>query len=572
MADQDQDIELNFAQYVEILSRRRWIVVLIAFVVFAASAGYAFLATPVYRASTLLNIEYVRKAVTSGGPTIEEDSEDYFETQFKLIKSDTLLRRVYDDQKLALTPDFASGLGALREAVAVSQLPRTRLATVSVDSTDPALAARLSNTITQYFVEQNLNNQLFMSKEVLDALQQRMTGAEAQRVNESLPSVVNNRLIQSIKEQIFGVEAQLADLRMKYTDQHPQVIALRSRLDSMKKVLNTEVENVVQSLKTELSGQLQGNNVRIVDAAKVPERPVKPRKLLAVLFGLIGGLSLGVFAAVIVELLDQTVRTQDDLERKIGLPFLGVIPLSRHKKNAKAYEHMLSPDVSLTSEAFRNLRTMVDFAESVDGENAIIVTSSVQEEGKSFVATNLAVALAQLGRNVLMVDGDLRRPRQHRNLMASSEKGLSDFLSGAVKDPAELVQKTEVPNLEIITCGPRPPNPAELLNTEKLAEFVAWARKRYGRIVVDCTPVFPISDTMLWGRHVRQAVFVARFGRTRAPLIRTACARLRSGGLKLLGGIINGARQGTMSYADGRYYEQYYRDYAEPDAPKTRGA
>lgn len=572
MADNEQDIELNFAQYVEILSRRRWIVVLTAVAVFAAAAGYAFLATPVYRATTLVNIEYVRKAVASQGPTVEEDSEDYFETQFKLMKSDTLLRRVYDDLKLAQTPDFATGLGALREAVNVSQLPRTRLATVSVDSTEPALAARLSNTITQYFVEQNLNNQLFMSKEVLDALQQRTTGVEAQRINESLPSVVNNRLIQSIKEQIFAVEAQLADLRMKYTDQHPQVIALRSRLDSMKKVLNTEVENVVQSLKTELSGQLQGNNVRIVDPAKLPEKPVKPRKLLAILFGLIGGVSLGVFAAVLVELLDQTVRTQDDLERKIGLPFLGVIPLSRHKRNAKAYEHMISPEVSLTSEAFRNVRTMVDFAESVDGENAIIVTSSVQEEGKSFVATNLAVALAQLGRNVLMVDGDLRRPRQHRNLEASSERGLSDFLSGAVTDPEALVQKTAVPNLHVITCGPRPPNPAELLNTEKLGEFVAWARKRYGRVVVDCTPVFPISDTMLWGRHVRQAVFVARFGRTRAPLIRTACARLRSGGLKLLGGIVNGARLGTMSYADGRYYEQYYRDYAEPDAPKTRGA
>jgi polysaccharide biosynthesis transport protein len=572
MAEQDQDIELNFAQYVEILSRRRWIVVLISLAVFAASAGYAFLATPVYRATALLNIEYVRKAVAQQGPTVEEDSEDYFETQFKLITSDTLLRRVYDDLHLAQTPDFAEGLATLREAVAVSQLPRTRLANVSVDSTDPAWAIHISNTLTQYFVEQNLNNQLFMSKAVLDALQQRMSGSEAQKVNESLPSVVNNRLIQSIKEQIFTAEAQLADLRMKYTDQHPQVIALRSRLSSMKKVLDNEVDNVVQSLKTELSGQLQGNNVRIVDAAKLPTRPVKPRKLLAILFGIVGGFSLGIFAAVLVELLDQTVRTQDDLERKIGLPFLGVIPLTRHKKNAKAYEQLMSPEVSLISEAFRNLRTMVDFAESVDHENAIIVTSSVQEEGKSFVATNLAVALAQLGRDVLMVDGDLRRPRQHRNLLASSEKGLSDFLSGAVTDPAELVQPTEIPNLHVITCGPRPPNPAELLNTPKLGEFVAWARKKYGRVVVDCTPVFPISDTMLWGRHVRQAVFVARFGRTRAPLIRTACARLRTGGLKLLGGIVNGARLGTMSYADGRYYEQYYRDYVEPEAPKTRGA
>lgn len=570
MADIDQDVELNFSQYVDVLARRRWIVAAVAALVFGASAGYAFLARPIFRASTLMNIEPPSRGVSSEGLDAAEKDSQYFETQYKLFKSETLLRRVYDDLKLAETPEFSGGLQKLADAVEVMPLPRTRLCSVNAESADPRLAQRVSSTLSQYFVEQNLNNQLFMSKEVLDLLQARMSGVEAQRVNESLPSVVNNKLVQTIKEQIFSAEAQLADLRIKYTDQHPQVIALRSRLEQMKKVLSTEVENVVQSLKTQLSGQLQGNNVRIIDPAKVPSKPVKPRKELALAFGLIGGLALGVFAALLVELLDQTVRGQDDLERKIGIPFLGVIPHTRHKKDAKAYEQMLSPDVSLTSEAFRNLRTMVDFAEAVDGENAVLITSSVQEEGKSFVATNLAVALAQLGRKVLIVDGDLRRPRQHRNLLASSEKGLSDFLSGGVKDPAELVQPTEIPNLEVISCGPRPPNPAELLNTERLAEFVAWARKRYPRIVVDCPPVFPISDTMLWGRHVRQAIFVSRFGRTRAPLIRTATARLRTGGLKLLGGVVNGARQGTMSYQDGRYYEQYYRDYTEPGAPKTR--
>jgi receptor protein-tyrosine kinase len=96
---------------------------------------------------------------------------------------------------------------------------------------------------------------------------------------------------------------------------------------------------------------------------------------------------------------------------------------------------------------------------------------------------------------VLIVDGDLRRPRLHRNFHASGERGLSDFLAGTVADPAELLQKTEIPNLELIACGPRPPNPAELLNTDRLEKFINWARARYSRVIVDCTPVFPISDT-----------------------------------------------------------------------------
>lgn len=565
--DGEQDVEVNLAEYVDMIQRRRWVVIITAVLVFAGAALYAFFATPIFRASTLINIENASKAAPVAGASMEQTDVEYFETQYKLITSDSLLQRVYDDLQLKLTADFAEGLPVLREAVTVTALPRTRLANVNAESSDPAVAQRIANTLAQYFVESNLNNQLFMSKDVLDALQER--AGSSRKINESLPHVVNNRLIQDIKSQIFTAEAQLADLKMKYTESHPAVIALNSRLASMNKVLNNEVDNIVQSLKAELSGQLQANNVRVVDAAKLPERPVRPRKLLALVFGMLGGLALGIFAAILIELLDQTVRTQHDMERKIGLPFLGVIPYTKHRKDAKAYAHMISADASLTSEAFRNVRTMVDFAESVDGENAIIVTSSVQEEGKSFVATNLAVALAQLGRKVLMVDGDLRRPRQHRNLLASQEKGLSDFLAGAVDDPADLIQKTEIPNLDVIPCGPRPPNPAELLNTERLAEFVAWARKRYPRVVVDCTPVFPISDTLLWGRYIRQAVFVARFGRTRAPLIRTAVGRLRGGGLKLLGGIVNGARQGTMSYADGRYYEQYYRDYSDKEAPKT---
>lgn len=570
MADNEQDVEINLAQYVEIVLRRRWVVILIAGTFFFACAAYAFLSKPVFRAGTLLNIERVNKTAAVQVSGMEEQDEEYFETQFKLITSDSLLQRVYDDLQLARTSDFSEGLLILRESVNVARMPHTRLCNVNVESTDPVLAMKISNTLTQYFVEQNLHTQTFMSKDVLDALQSRARGADAQRMNESLPSVVNNRLIQDIKSQIFNAEAQLADLRMKYTASHPQIISLRSRLTSMQKVLDSEVNNIVSSLKTELSGQLQANNVRIVDKAKLPEKPVRPRKALALIFGLVGGVSLGMFVALLIEMLDQTVRTHDDVERKLGLPFLGLIPYARRKKTEPIYAPLLSADVSLTSEAFRNLRTMVGYSEVGADESFILVTSTVQEEGKSFVSANLAVVLSQLGKKILIVDGDLRRPRLHQNFQASGEQGLSDYLSGGVADPWTIVQKTSIPNLELITCGPRPPNPAELLNTERLREFISWARIRYKHVIVDCPPVFPISDILLWGRHVKPVIFVSRFGRTRVPLIRTACARLRNGGLKILGGVVNGARLGTMSYADGRYYEQYYRDYVDTETPKKR--
>jgi capsular exopolysaccharide synthesis family protein len=567
----EQEVEISLSQYVEILSRRRWIVLLIAGLVFAGAAGYAFLWPPVFRATTVLNIERENRTSVADTPGAESQDAEYFDTQFKLITSDTALRRIYADLKLDATQDFGSGVGSLRSAVHVARVPRTRLANVNVDSTNPQLAMEVSRALAQTFVEQNLANQTFMSKDVLDALQERMKGQDAERVSESLPSVVNNKLVQDIKTQIFTAEAQLADLRMKYTDSHPAVISIKSRIASMRKVLNAEVSNIVSSLKTELSGQLRANNVRIIDLPQLPDRPVRPRKSLALAFGLLGGLALGVFVALVVEMLDQTVRTHDDVERRLGLPFLGLIPYSRHKKEDAIFAPLLSSEVSLLSEAFRNLRTMLGFSDHA-GESVVLLTSTVQEEGKSFVATNLAVALSQLGQKVLIVDGDLRRPRLHGNMRASSEKGLSDFLGGAVKDPAELVQESEVKGLHVITCGPRPPNPAELLNTEQLGRFVAWARSKYDRVVIDCPPVFPISDILLWGRHVKPVVFVSRYGRTRVPLIKTACARLRGSGVKILGGVVNGARLGTMSYADGRYYEQYYRDYVDSESPKRKSA
>jgi|CXWL01.1.fsa_nt_gi capsular exopolysaccharide synthesis family protein len=570
MKENDQEIDLSLAQYLAIISRRRWVVIVVTLVVFAAAACYAMFWPPVFRATTVLNIEREGDGATGVGGFQEVQDDAYFETQFKLIMSNTALGHVYNELSLSSSTDFARGPGTLYKAITIVQVPRTRLCQVNADSTDPRLAMMISSALSRYFVEQSLNNKINMSKDVLDALQARVNSADAERTNQSLPSVVNNKLIQDIKSQIFQGEAQLADLRMKYTDSHPALISLKSRLASMQKVLNIEVSNIVASLKTELSGQLRANNVRIVDLPQLPVSPVRPRKALALVFGLIGGFSLGVMFAFLFEMLDQTVRTQDDIERRVGLPFLGLIPFSRHKRGAAVYEPLLSADVSLLSESFRNLRTMVNLTDAVVEEPILLVTSSVQEEGKSFVASNLAVAMAQLGKKVLIIDGDLRRPHQHGNMHASSETGLVDFLSGAVASPETLVQKTSIANLDIVTCGLRPPNPAELLNTEHLAQFVAWARGRYARVIVDCPPVFPISDIQLWGRHVKPTIFVTRFGRTRVPLIQTACARLRGCGMKILGGVINGARLGTMTYADGRYYEQYYRDYVDSGKGKER--
>ena len=543
--------------YLRVILKRRRTAFLVAALGFSLMAAYAFLSQPVFQATAMVSVDKVAGDIAAPSTEVQDGDESYFETQFKLIASETQLRRVYDELHLGETAEFAGGIPALRSAVTVLPVPRARLASISAESVDPRLAAAIAGGLAHAFVQKNLDNQLFMSKNVLDALQARTSDRDSRLVIESLPAVVNNKLIQEIKTQIFSSEASLADLRTKYTSHYPAVRALESRLASMRKVRDREMDNILGSLKTELSGQLRGNNVRVVDEPAIPDRPVRPRKALALILGVPLGLALGILAALLVERFDQTVQSHRDVEDLLGLPFLGQIPLTRRRKGAKIYAPLVSPDISPSSEAFRNLRTIVGLAHKMDGDPFLLVTSTVQAEGKSFVATNLAVALSQLGQKVLIIDGDLRRPNQHLNLASAGKLGLSDFLAGGVADADGVAQKTPIPNLEVVTCGTRPRNPAELLNADHLLKLISWARARYNRVIIDCPPVFPVSDVLLWGRHVNSTIFIARSGHTRVPLMQTACARLRIGGVKIIGGVINGSRVGTTRYAEGRYAELY---------------
>lgn len=563
MSDSSTADELDLTHYLDVLLRRRWIVAAAAVIVFTTTLLVTFSMRPVYQASALLIIEKERgsSAATENGALIENSNDDYYQTQYKLLQSETLLKKVYTELSLDGREDFAGARGfeKFQKAITISPVLRSRLVYVRADSHDRALAALIANQIAGDFVDENLANQLFISKEVLQALQMK----DGRTAYESLPAVVNNQLIQTLKGEYAKLQSQYAEMSQRYTDRHPALIQVKSNMLALQGQIQTETDRIVQSLKTELSGQLKGNNVRVIDAADVPEKPVRPRKLMNLALGLLGGLTLGIALAFLAEVLDQSVRTQDDVEQRLGQPFLGVIPQAV-LGDGKVYKPLLAKELSLTSEAFRNLRTMIDFAGVGGKAKALIVTSTVQGEGKTYVASNLAVALAQLGESVLLIDGDLRRPQIHRTFGLSQERGISDFLSMG-KDAQELeglIQKTDVPGLKALPCGPRPPNPSELLNTPRLEALVAWARGRFDRVVVDCTPMFPINDTLLWGRHIKSAVFVARYGRTRTPLILDAAKKLVTGGMKVLGVAVNSARQGGLSYSSyGYYYQQYDQHY-----------
>ncbi len=549
--------------------RRRWIIAAITIVISLVSIYRGYSLRPVYQASALVHIERERDSgFNNQNAGLIEKRDDYYQTQYKLLTSYSLIERLYARLGLDKDPEFKNPDGVLKLQAAASVQPvlGTRLVYLNVDSFTPQRAMEIANALAQLFVEQNLENQLFISQEVLKALQTGPAGGR--QAYESLPAVVNNKLIQELKSQEALLQTKIGDYSQRYTERHPEVLALRSTHELLKARIDTEVDRVVSSLKTELSGQLKGNNARVIDLARLPRNPVRPNKRLYVTGGLLGGFMLGILAAFLLELADQTIRTQEQVEKSLHLPFLALIPFSSQKENSKPFADIQAPTPSLSSEAFRNMRTMVDFANLSSDSAPMLVTSTVQEEGKSFVSSNLSVAYSQLHPRILLIDGDLRRPSLHRKFQIPNERGLSNFLASGenLVELDSLLQSPNIPNLKVLPSGPRPPNPSELLNTPKVAALLSWATKHFDRVIVDCPPIFPISDTILWGRHVKHAIFVVRFGKTRIPIMRDATRRLSVSGIKTLGVVINAAVHSGLSYSYyNQYYYQYYKSYHEEE-------
>jgi capsular exopolysaccharide synthesis family protein len=552
------DEEPDIVRFCHAVYRRLGLVTAVSALALGAMAAYAFLTAPVYRASALLGIERAGADIASWSRAEKQVSDEaYFETQVGIVASETQLRRVYEELGLAQEREFSRGLHALRRAVTVVPVPRTRLCRINVESVEPRLASSIALALARAFVKKHREDEMLAARTALGALQSSARPQDARAVAQSLPAVLNNQEVQDLKTQIYGQEAALADLRSLYTDQHPSVQAAMLRLDALRQARDREIDGILAGVKTDLSGQFRANGARIVDEPAVPSRPVRPRRELALALGLVGGPALGVLLALLLETLRPTIRTHKDLERSIGLSLLGLIPYSPRETGSKLSTVLLSDEGSPSSEAFSNLRACVGRAVGESGDPFLLVTSAGQGEGKSFVATNLAVALSRLGEKVLIVDADLRKPTQHLNLGAEGQLGLADFLSGGVTEGDVITQRTSIPNLDLVMGGASAKNPAELLHARRLANFVAWARGRYARVIVDCPAVFPVSDVLTWGSHVNRTIFVTRYGRARVPVVQTACARLRASGARIVGGVINGAKIGRTRYADKVYFERY---------------
>jgi succinoglycan biosynthesis transport protein ExoP len=340
----------------------------------------------------------------------------------------------------------------------------------------------------------------------------------------------------------------------------------------------------------DLARMLQVNNIRVAEAPTLPRAPIRPRVPVNVLLGFVAGLVLGIGAAFGREMLDRSVKTQADLEG-LGLMFLGLIPAisrdgvkkskyygygRRRRKQEKEDAIELNADLivhqaplSGPAEAARAIRTNLRFMAPDEPFRILLVSSASPSEGKTTVASNLAIAMAQAGQKTLLLDADLRKPRIHRIFGKSNDAGLTVALLDRSILTDELVA-TDVPNLSVLPAGPIPPNPAELLQSEKFAGLLAELRERYDRIVIDSPPVGPVTDAAVLTTQVDGTVLVVRAFRTHRDVVANAKRTLQAVGGRVVGAVLNAVNLERSEYR-GYYQYAYYRKggyYRSAESPQ----
>ena len=397
--------------------------------------------------------------------------------------------------------------------------------------------------------------------------------------------------MQQLRQQIGEVTQEIAQeveavrkaAEHKYEARISQEDKLRERTEQLKKqildlqdrssdyqTLKREVETnrelydgLLQRMKEiDVVAGIGTNNISIIDSARVPDRPYKPSLLLNLAVALALGLFGGVLLAFLLESLDDTLKTAEEMEKSIGAPLLGIVPDVVRRSRLRARDVPLLAHVdprSELAEAYRSIRTALIFAMSEGASKLVHVTSAGAGEGKTTAALSAGIAFAQTGSKVLLIDADMRNPSLNKVFDAANPLGLSDLLMTDSK-AHEVTQPTPIENLFVITSGKLPPNPVELLASAKMLDLLAMASERFDYIIIDGPPVLGLADALVLANLAKATVFVGAVGVTRVSAIKGAIKRLRSVQANVVGGLLNKAGQIGSGYGYD-YYHTYHYSY-----------
>jgi succinoglycan biosynthesis transport protein ExoP len=519
---------MEFKQY--ILPLRRWWWLLVAATLIAVVSSY--LATlrqpPIYQTLTTLMIGQV---ITDPNPTGAE-----FTLSRQLAEN---YAEIANREPVKIATMEALGLGWLPDYKATA-LPNGQFIEIAVTDINPDRAQAVANELARQLIlrsptgsqSDEQDRQAFVQSQ-LNNLQGQITATETeiQTLREALGGMDSARQIADTQAQITALEAKLADLQGIYSDL----------------LANTQ------------GGAI--NTISVIEEAFKPSVPIGPNKPLIILLSAAVGLSLAVVAAFVLEYMDDTVKSPEEAEKITGVPVIGYLSELDIGDVGALYaaDNPRHPSV----EEMRTLRTNLDFAGVDHPLKTLLITSTEMEVGKSSVAANLAVVISQTEKKVILVDADLRRPNVHNFYGFQNKNGLSDVFRGesSLEDVSKKWRGGEV---EVITAGDVPPNPAELLGSKRMSEILETLGSEADIVIIDGPP-FVVADAPVLASKVNGVLLIIRLGHTRKPALNALMGQIKRSGAKVIGVALNRIPAKSIGYYTGNpYYSAYYtNDEAE---------
>lgn len=479
---------------------------------------------------------------------------------------------------------------------------------LSLQGANPVLTADVVNGIARQFIKQDVDRRLAEAEHTLAFLDQQLPqlrrelDAAEQRYNTFRNkhgtvdlSEESKLLLQQIvdnKTKLADLQRQRADLSQRFTARHPAVAALDAQIAQLQGAqammskdvavlpdteqtalrllrdvrvdseLYTNLLNSAQQLRVAKAGQV--GNVRVVDFAETPDKPVWPKRFIVILIAFGGGLFVGIIAAFVRKSLYGGVERADEIEDALGVPVFAVVPRSglqlRLQQNVLMRRqglHVLaaqSPQ-DIAVEGVRSLRTSLQLSLDEARNNIVMLTGSRPDGGKSFLSVNLSALVASAGKRVLVIDGDMRRGQVHSHFGVRHQPGLSDVLRGADVDAA--IQHEVLPGLDLLAKGSLPTHPSELLMSDRFRELLETLSRRYELVIIDTPPVLAVTDSTVIGKYAGTTLLVVRYGRHPIGEISETAKRLETGGVNLKGVLLTDVPP-AMPLLGGSYKGGYY--------------
>ncbi len=500
----------------------------------------------------------------------------------------------------------------LQKALQISEKKKkTAIISVALEGADAQRAADIVNALVENYLHQNIARRSEENQKMLDFL-----NAQAPRIQTELQNIETalgdfrsktgtlgmsleahsfvNASAQ-IEQQAALLRLQKAELEQRFTGNHPALAAINKKLSQLaadKEKLAGQIKNIpeteLQAVRLERDSKVAGEiyvmllnkvqelsvaragtigNVRILDPAERAGKPVKPKKPIVAAVSLLLGLMLGLGFAYMRRSLFKGIEDPDEVERKLGLPVYCAIPHSRKQRSASRAmrggngERFLLAEKhpgDLAVESIRSLRTTLQFALMDSVNNIIVIAGPSLGIGKSFISANLATTLAEAGKKTLLIDADMRKGHLHTILGIERSPGLSNLIAGEVS-LEDCVRPDTIANMDFISGGIVPPNPSELLMSERYGDLIRELSSRYDIVVIDTPPILAVTDAGIVGRSAGACFMVLGHGQHQVREIELAHKRLTQAGVRIQGVVFNNLPMGRMGYGYGKYYGYHYQ-------------